>query len=71
VISVRSNQKGNEGELVAELEYDSGVYFAYFAMGGEAVESCPFSPNLAHHVVLEQGIIIIDRITGYALFRLL
>jgi hypothetical protein len=44
-----------------------GVYFAYFAMGGEAIESCPFSPDLTHHIVQEQGIIIMDRTTGYAL----
>jgi hypothetical protein len=43
------------------------VYFAYFAMDGEAVESCPFSSDQAHEMVVEQGIIIMDRITGYAL----
>jgi hypothetical protein len=29
-------------------------------MGGEAIESYPFSPDLAHHMVQEHGIIIFD-----------
>jgi hypothetical protein len=43
------------------------VYFANFSKGGEAVESCPYSADLVHDIVLEQGIRIMDRITGYAL----
>jgi hypothetical protein len=43
------------------------MYFAYFSKDGEAVESCPFSADLVHHIVLEQGIRIMDRITGYVL----
>jgi hypothetical protein len=61
------DQKGTKWRTCRKIRISLGVYFAYFSMGGQAIESCPFSPDPAHNMVLEQGIRIMDRITRYAL----